>query len=69
MSAGSTWRQEQENERAAWVVAHLLNVSGKTVRGRVTPKKLLHRPTPARDQQEWWDRVEKSRRKRLTEGG
>jgi hypothetical protein len=63
MAAGFNWRQEQAWERMAWAVSHLLNVSGKTLRTRVTPKRLLHRPLSARDQQAWWDRVEAKRRK------
>ena len=64
MAAGFNWRQDQQWQRAAWVVAHLLNVSGKTLRTRITPKRLLKRPTTARDQQAWWDRIEAKRRRK-----
>ena len=64
MAAGYNWRQEQAWERMAWAVSHMLNISGKSVRTRMTPKRLLHRPTTARDQQEWWDRIEAQRRKK-----
>ena len=63
MAAGFNWRQDQQRELAAWVLSHLLNVSGKTLRTRVTPKRLLNRPTTARDQEAWWDRIEAKRRK------
>ena len=69
MAAGFNWRQEQAWERIAWAVSHMLNVSGKTLRTRVTPRRLLHRPTAARDQQAWWDRIEEQRRKKKNEDG
>jgi hypothetical protein len=62
MAAGFNWRQEQVWDRLAWAVSHLLNVSGKTLRTRITPKRLLHRPISARDQQAWWDRIEAERK-------
>lgn len=64
MAAGHEWRDERLWERMAWIVSHLLNVSGKTLRTRITPKRLLHRPVTAQDQQAWWDRIEKERAKR-----
>ena len=64
MAAGFNWRQDQAMERLAWAVAHMLNVSGKSLRTRITPKRLLHRPTTARDQQAWWDRIEAERRRK-----
>lgn len=63
MAAGYNWRQEQAWERMAWAVSHMLNVSGKSLRTRITPKRLLHKPIAARDQQAWWDRIEAKRRK------
>lgn len=64
MAAGVNWREQQIWERTAWAVSHMLNVSGKTMRTRVTPKRLLHKPVTARDQQSWWDRIEKQRREK-----
>ena len=61
MATGYGWREERTWERTAWTVAHMLNVSGKQMRTRVTVRQLLKKPTQARDQQEWWDRVEKAR--------
>ena len=62
MAAGSSWRREQDIELLAWHTAHMLNVSGKTIKGRVTVKKLLSRPTTTQGHQEWWDKVEEQRR-------
>lgn len=69
MAAGYEWRDERMWERMAWIVSHLLNVSGKQMRTRVTVRQLLKKPTRARDQAEWWARVEKQRevRRKLTE--
>jgi hypothetical protein len=42
-------REEARYRRIAWQTAHLLNVSGKIVRNRVTPDDLLgEAATPAR---------------------
>jgi hypothetical protein len=42
-------REHARYRRIAWQTAHLLNVAGKSVRGRVTPEELLGAPaTPAR---------------------
>lgn len=44
MLAGAAWREGREWERAAWAVAHLLNVSGKALRRSVTADELLGKP-------------------------
>ena len=64
MAAGYEWRNERSWERTAWIVSHLLNVSGKQMRTRVTVRQLLRKPARARDQAEWWARVEKQRAER-----
>ena len=46
MLEGATWREEQEWERMAWAVAHMLNISGKSIKRPVTGAKLLGRKTP-----------------------
>lgn len=43
MLDGANWREEKEWERAAWVTSHLLNVSGKVMKKRMTPDRLLGR--------------------------
>lgn len=43
MVDGFVWRDELEWERTAWAVAHLINISGKSTKSRVTAKKLLGR--------------------------
>lgn len=45
---GGAWRQESEWERAAFVAAHTINISGKTVKKDVTPAMLLGRKEPFR---------------------
>lgn len=45
MLVGAGWRDEQDWERAAWMVAHLMNIEGKVLpKGKkVTPDSLLGR--------------------------
>ncbi len=64
MAAGYEWRDERLWEHMAWMVSHLMNVSGKQMRSRMTVRKLLKKPTKARDQAAWWARVEKQREER-----
>ena len=69
LAAGHNFRDERQWERMAWVVSHLLNVSGKTVKTRVTPRKLLHRQTSAHDQESWWGRIEAARKAKREQNG
>lgn len=64
MASGYEWREQRIWERTGWAVCHMLNVSGKVMRSKVTVRQLLKRPVKARDQAEWWARVEKQRAKR-----
>ena len=41
--AGAAHRDTREWERAAWMTAHFLNISGKSVRNDVTADELLGR--------------------------
>jgi hypothetical protein len=41
MSEAEARRNEEAWYKLAWAVAHLINIQGKSVRSRVTPRKLL----------------------------
>lgn len=43
MFAGYHWQRDRKWDMAGWITAHVLNVSGKTVKKRVTADKLLGR--------------------------
>lgn len=43
MIDGWIWRDELEWERTAWATAHVINISGKSVKRDVTVRKLLGR--------------------------
>ena len=43
LAEGFAWRDDHILKLAAWMTSHLMNVSGKTVQGRVTPMRLLGR--------------------------
>jgi hypothetical protein len=38
---GYIWRQEQQEDMLAYFVSCLMNVSGKSLKRRITPKELL----------------------------
>lgn len=43
MLDGVTWRRRQDWDLAAWVTAHMINISGKTSKKKITPDDLLGR--------------------------
>jgi len=47
MLEGYSWRQERVWDVAAWVTSHMINISGKTTRKKITPDKLLGRKKQA----------------------
>lgn len=58
---GAIWRTDRDMERLAWAVAHVVNISGKSVRSPVTVDKLLGRRgaeqrDPAADFETLWSR-------------
>jgi hypothetical protein len=78
MLAGAAWREDQEWQRTAWATAHMINISGKSVKQAVTAAKLLGKPQKARkvqplvkdpelDFKELWARHEE-RKKKQKEG-
>lgn len=51
---GYLWRQEQQESLAAYFVCQLMNVSGKSLKRRLTPKELLkplRQPVKKQDRQ------------------
>lgn len=48
LAEGFAWRDQRGAELAAWITSHLMNVSGKTVQGRMTPMNLLGRQVDPR---------------------
>lgn len=60
---GAAHRDERDWERAAWLAAHLINVSGKSVKKNVTPQQLLGRAKRARKNptRDWAEMVRRSR--------
>lgn len=44
MIEGAVQRDEREWERAAWITAYLLNISGKSMKRDITADELLGRP-------------------------
>lgn len=65
MLAGASWREEQRWRRVAWETAHLVNVSGKTLRRTITADELLGKPRkvvvrdPMMDFNTLWARLQK----------
>ena len=54
---GFLWRQERAWEQTAWAVAHLMNVSGKSVRTKLTAKKLLAGPDSMMEERAQFDEL------------
>ena len=67
MIQGAIWREGRQWERNAWIVAHLVNISGKSIKGKVTADSLLGKQKKVQDPHvdfnEFWQRVEKQRAK------
>ena len=61
MLEGYQWRQERQQELVAWQTSHLLNVSGKMIRGKVTPQKLLRPATSLNDKLAMFNELERRR--------
>lgn len=62
LAEGFAWREERIWELSAWVTSHLMNVSGKTVRSTVTPRKLLRKVAdvsglPDAEKDAMWERM------------
>jgi len=66
MVVGQVVREQRQRELVAWQTAHLLNISGKSLRKQVTTKHLLRGQDRTEDEEqvllgELWERVESDR--------
>lgn len=65
MMSGAVEREERHRQRTAWAVAHLLNISGKSLKRDVTADQLLGRAKvvakdPVMDFERLWGHVQDS---------